>query len=135
LMQRSRSGEAEGLLLEAMESECSLHGEVSLPTGERHLQLARYYFGVDRRAEAVGRLEAGVSVLRSVRGDEDHRVRRIVGEFVDVLQEDIQAAVKSRDFELARAIVRSARRVSNDVLGESDTRSQMLRQMATRLEG
>ena len=52
-----------------------------------------------------------------------------------MLREDIQAATKSRDFDLARAILRSAMRVSNDVLGESDARSQALRQMAKRLEG
>ena len=134
LMQRSRSGEAEGLLLEAVECERALHGDVSVQTGERHLQLARYYFGVGRRAEAVGRLEAGSSVLRAVRGDDDHRVRRIVGEFVDVLQEDIQSATADRDFELARAILRSAMGVCNDVLGESDARSLALGQIAKRLE-
>lgn len=134
LMQRSRSDEAEGLLLEAVECERSLHGEVSVQTGERHLQLARYYFGVNRRAEAIGRLEVGTSVLRSVRGDDDHRVRLIVGEFVDVLREDIESATKNRDVELARAILRSAMQVSNDVLGESDARSQGLRQLAARLQ-
>ena len=100
----------------------------------RHLQLARYYFGVNRRAEAIGRLEVGTSVLRSVRGDDDHRVRLIVGEFVDVLREDIESATKNRDVELARAILRSAMQVSNDVLGESDARSQGLRQLAARLQ-
>jgi tetratricopeptide (TPR) repeat protein len=133
LMRRGRTSEVEGLLLESFEVERELHGDVSGSTGERHLMLAGFYLGQGRRGEAMGRLEAGSSLLRSVHGDQDRRVRIVVGELVDTLLQDIRSARDGRDRELARDLLSGALGPAREVLGEEDERTQSLVELAKKL--
>jgi tetratricopeptide (TPR) repeat protein len=118
LEERGNADEAEGYLLEAVEAEKLLHGDESAEVGLRQAAVGDFLHRRGRYEEALGWMDAGLSLVRSSVGDE-HDLSRVVGErLVEYLVQRADAAFDElRDPGLAREYIDRARFLTLDVLG------------------
>ena len=116
----ARSGwgvEAEGLLREALEAEIRLYGDDSAEVGARYATLGHIASQVGRRREALGWLEAGMSILRRTAGDAHPQTRFAVDQLARLWIAEAHDAVKRRDHGGAREILMRTRPMVLAVLG------------------
>ncbi len=131
MLARGRPDECDGLLLEALEADRRLHGEVSAEVARRYVQLARFYRALGRHTDALGWLDPGASLMRSVHGDADRRTRSAVDLLLEVLLEEAAAARGRRDKGLALDLVARALAIGEPVLGPTHATVARARRLRT----
>lgn len=84
---RGRPHEAEGYLLEAVEVEKLIFGEVSPEVGLRQASIGDLAYRMRRMDDAIGWLESAVALLRSTLDDDHEVVIAVVETLIDLLLE------------------------------------------------
>ncbi len=129
LMRRGRSGEAEGLLLEALDADRRRSGDDSEAVAHRYVTLGTWYANHGRVHEALGWLDPGTSLLRTHLGDSDPHTKRAGSQLVTLLLREATTAADRRDPDLVRALLEQAWEVAVPILGFGDTRTLEIRKL------
>ncbi len=127
--QRGRPGEAEGMLMEALDAERQLYGDASPQVAQRYASIGRLVGGQGRLDEAIGWLDPACSLLRSALGDADPRVVEAVEAQAGFVLQRATQALASRDRELAGGLVLRAYDLAAAVLGHGHERTRRLRDL------
>ena len=130
--QRGAVGEAEGLLLEALEADKVLHGDHALQVALRYAELGRFYLKVGRTDEALGWLEPACSLLRSLIGDADSRTVAAVEAHASLVVQRATAAPSARDGAVLD-LVEHGLALAQEVLGADHPQTRALRRMRSTL--
>ena len=129
LNQRARPGDAEGLLMEALDAERQLYGDASPQVAQRYASLGRFIAGQGRVDEAIGWLDPACSLLRSTVGDRDPRTIEAVEAQAGFVLERASRALAARDRELAAGLVLRGFELASAVLGHAHERTRRLRDL------
>lgn len=128
-LQRGRAGEAEGLLLEGLEALRTLHGPASVEVAEQQVELGRFCLESHRSDEALGWLDAAVSLLTSSLGATHPKTIAAVELEVELLQRQGEQAVAHRDRDLAAALLHRAFDLGSRSLGHVHHRTRTVRDL------
>lgn len=131
-LQRGRPGEAEGILLEALEAEKRLNGDDSPQVADRYAVLGNFCARSGRGPEALGWLDAAASLLRTALGDAHPRTRQVVQQQSGLLVATANDALKRRDRALASELLARAWSLAEPVLGQADARVREIRELRRR---
>ena len=132
-LRKRRVGEAEGLLLEALESERQVFGDSSMEVASRYATLGTFFARQGRTAEAMGWLDPAASLMRTAAGDDHPKTRRIVDYQAGMLISQVEVAIEKRQRDLARDLVMRAWTLASPVLGFESAKVRRIRELAERL--
>jgi tetratricopeptide (TPR) repeat protein len=132
-LRKGRVGEAEGLLLEALESERRLFGDSSVEVASRYATLGYFFARQGRTAEAMGWLDPAASLMRSAVGDDHPKTRVVVDYQAGMLIAQVERAAAQRQRDLARELVMRAWTLAGPVLGFKSQKVRRIRELAEQL--
>jgi tetratricopeptide (TPR) repeat protein len=128
---RGRGGEAEGLLLEALEAERRLHGDASPEVAAMTAQLGHFCYRVGRADEAVGWMDTATSLVETALGAE-HPQTVAMAEAHTALLLEVATASWTADPDGARALAERAFEVGSRLLGHVHARTRAARDLLAR---
>ena len=132
-LSKRRVGEAEGVMMEALEAERRLFGDSSVEVASRYAALGYFYAKLGRTGEAMGWLDPAASLMRTAAGDEHPNTRVIVDYQSGMLISQVEAALGRRDRDLARELVMRAWTLAEPVLGFKSAKVRKIRELAEKL--
>jgi hypothetical protein len=132
-LRKGRVGEAEGLLMEALEAERRLFGDSSVDVASRYATLGYFYARQGRTAEAMGWLDPAASLMRSAVGDTHPKTRVVVDYQAGMLIAQVERAAAQRKRDLARELVMRAWTLASPVLGFKSAKVRRIRELAEQL--
>jgi tetratricopeptide (TPR) repeat protein len=132
-LSKRRVGEAEGVMMEALEAERRLFGDSSIEVASRYAALGYFYAQLGRTGEAMGWLDPAASLMRSAAGDDDPKTRVIVDYQAGLLIAQVEAANDRRERDLARELVMRAWTLAEPVLGFQSAKVRKIRELAESL--
>ena len=132
-LRKRRMGEAEGLMMEALEAERRLFGDTSLEVASRYATLGYFYARLGRTGEAMGWLDPAASLMRTAAGDDHPKTRVIVDYQAGMLIAQVEIALAARERDLARELVMRAWMLASPVLGYQSAKVRQIRTLAEQL--
>lgn len=116
--ERGHREDAEGHLLEAVEAERMLYGANSAEVGIRQVAVGDLVYRMGRLDEAIGWMDAGLSLLRGTVGDEHQLVVIVAERLIDFFLEKADQCIDVYgDAETGWEYIYQARGLCLDVLG------------------
>jgi len=132
-LSKRRVGEAEGVMMEALEAETRLFGDSSVEVASRYATLGYFYARLGRTGEALGWLDPAASLMRTNAGDDDPKTKVIVDYQAGMLISQIEAAIERREPDLAGRLAVRAWTMAEPVLGFESAKVRKIRELAEQL--